>query len=442
MGWRMRALQRRMRQWAARNLARRRFRTRSHVRSLFFLYIGIAVSAAVITVAVQQPAWVRFVVHQIGAGVKQGAQWIVPAMYRTLQPSGESAAAIVEDTLPYRYALDHEPSPATTWLMTLRAWIFVATAYDVWQPDTFLEAELPGYAHLARSGRETVRSPGSDPASNGDTPPMNVPDERRVDDGGTPAQPADDIVPGEPIAGGGTEPDGTSIGRSDDGARDPLQVLREVDWGDEPLVAVLHTHPSEMYRTDTFAPANPNDYHRFDTTDTGVVRVGARIVDILWNEYGIPAVHDTTLHNTPCHHCAYAESRVTAQRLIRSYPSLEFIFDIHRDGAVDVSMLTSVGDETVAQLAIAVGRGHNQWTRNLAAAETIAQLFNEAYPGVFRRILHLDHRYNQDLHPRFLLVEMGNYYDHEKYALRTAEMLAEIIAKALYLERFGEAAWN
>lgn len=381
--------------------------------------------------------------QQLGSGVKQGAQWIVPAMYRTLQPDGESAVGIVQDTLPYRYALDHEPSPATTWLMTLRAWIFVATTYDFWQPDTFLEAELPGYAQLARSGRETVRSPGSDAAPKGDTPPGDdSPDASLVDDSGEPLQPGEDSVPGEHIADGGVEPDEPDVPTPDEGRRDHLQALREVDWGDAPLVAVLHTHPSEMYRTDTFAPTNAHDYHRFDTADTGVVRVGARVVDILWKEYGIPAVHDTTLHNTPCHNCAYAESRVTAQRLIRNYPSLEFMFDIHRDGAVDVSMLASVGDETVAQLAIAVGRGHSQWTRNLAAAETLAQLFNEAYPGVFRRVLHLDHRYNQDLHPRFLIVEMGNYYDHEKYALRTAEMLAEIIAKALYLERFGEAAWD
>lgn len=445
MGWRMRALRRRLRQWAARNFSRGRMRPRSHIRSLFVLYLGITVLAAIVTISVQQPAWVRLAMDQLGAGIKQGAQWIVPAMYRTLQPDGESAVALVEDTLPYRYALDHEPSPATTWLMTLRAWIFMATSYDLWQPTTFLEAELPGYAQVARSGRETVRSPGADTGLKGDTPlpgsgvedgtgPDETSDPLHTPDDGAPIPAQDDLPPDDEIQDA-EEPDVIP-------PHDPLRALREVDWGETPLVAVLHTHPSEMYRTDTFSPANPHDYHRFDTADTGVVRVGARVVDVLWNEYGIPAVHDTTLHNTPCHNCAYVESRATAQQLIRNYPSLEFMFDIHRDGAVEVSMLAGVGDETVAQLALAVGRGHGQWAQNRAAAESLAELFDQSYPGVFRRILHLDHRYNQDLHPRFLIVEMGNYYDHEKYALRTAEMLAEVIAKALYLERFGEPGWT
>lgn len=444
MGWRMRALRRKMRQWAARHFPRRRIRPRSHVRSLLFLYLGIAVLAAIVTVGVQKPAWVRLVIDQLSAGMKQGIEWIVPAMHRTLQPDAESVIALVEDTLPYRYALDHEPSPSTTWLMTFRAWIFMATAYDFSQPTTYLEAELPGYAQVARSGREAVRSPAGDSGGKGD---MQLPG-RGAEEPPDPWPDGPDS-PSHPAEWGGDEgtdlpgdPTDSSLEEPGSASDDPHRALKEVDWGVAPLVAVLHTHPSEMYRTDEFAPRNPHDYHRFDTADTGVVRVGARVVDILWNEYGIPAVHDTTLHNTPCHNCAYAESRVTAQELIRNYPTLEYMFDIHRDGAVEVSMLASVDDETVAQLALAVGRGHNQWTRNLTAAEGIAELFNEAYPGVFRRILHLDHRYNQDLHPRFLIIEMGNYYDHEQFALRTAEILAEVIAKALYNERFGERAWD
>ena len=75
-----------------------------------------------------------------------------------------------------------------------------------------------------------------------------------------------------------------------------------------------------------------------------------------------------------------------------------------------------------------------------AFARRVAEIMNLRQPGLFRRIIYLNGVYNQDLHPRALLVEIGNYYDHEAYALRSAELLAAVLAEVLYEELHGGRA--
>src|SRR5690606_41216800 len=74
----------------------------------------------------------------------------------------------------------------------------------------------------------------------------------------------------------------------------PLERLQAVAWGDDCRVLIYHTHTSEMYRTDSFAPAQPEQYHLFNSTDTGIVRVGRALARRL-EELGIPACHVTAV---------------------------------------------------------------------------------------------------------------------------------------------------
>lgn len=374
--------------------------------------------------------------------VHNGVEWLAPTLGRSLVSEPEQAVRLVVSTLPRFQNSDHERPPSVTWAMTLRSWIYAATGYDVAQPTSFLEVELPGYAAVARQQRERLRTPM--PPHPGDDLVERLPPEMPVPPSSPDEPPL--IIEPEKLPVPGLPDDTAKEHRLETPQRFRTlgELLAAAEWGDEPLIAVLHTHPSEMYRTDTFAPSEPHDYHLFDTAETGIIRVGARLVETLWQRYGIPAVHDTTLHNTPCHSCAYRESRKTVEDLLRRYPSLLLILDVHRDGAENVSMLTTIDDEAVAQVAVVVGRPsardlgrHPRWSENDRFANELAELMVQRYPGLFRRVLHLSGVYNQDLHPRFLLLEVGNYYDHERHALRAAELLADVIAEALYITRFG-----
>ncbi|MBE3598232.1 MAG: stage II sporulation protein P [Limnochordaceae bacterium] len=210
-------------------------------------------------------------------------------------------------------------------------------------------------------------------------------------------------------------------------------------------VAVYHTHTSEMYRTPDFHPSDPLEYHRFGTTDTGVVRVGKALVDAL-NALGIPAVHITTIHDYPSHDLAYVRSMETARALVERYPSLRLLIDLHRDAPQEGGDLeTSVDGESVAQLALVVGTGRDgaEEKSNLAVARALAAELDSRFPGLLRRlILRPGRYYNQQVHPGALLIEVGSYRSQEAAARRSALLLAQGIAALLLKSPFPRSAWS
>lgn len=237
--------------------------------------------------------------------------------------------------------------------------------------------------------------------------------------------------PPEPIPAPGAPP-----GPSRVTLRQPLRSV----W-----VAVYHTHASEMYRADSFAPEDPQAYHRFGTTDTGILRVGATLVRAL-NEYGIPAIHLTTLHDTPDFRSAYARSLETARTLVERYPSLRLLIDLHRDAPQEGgALITSVDGEEAAKIAIVVGTGDGgkEGASNLAAARLLADELDARFPGLLRRIIvQPGRRYNQHVHPGALLIEIGSYRSREEAALRSARLLAQAIAAMLLRSPFPQRVWG
>lgn len=391
-----------------------------------------------------QPKTVFAMVQHASAHVRSHIQHVAVYTYDQLYQQTDDAEKLIAQALPRFQSYDHYGSPGMNFSMFMRSALFAVVGYDIADPTAMFETSLANADfHLS-----------SAPAAGS---LWNIFDDLGPEDSVvteiTPPQSPDTILPPEQDDEE-ERPRLPDIGRIEPEQQPEREerlpqtredVLAVADWGNAPLIAVVHTHPSEMYRTDTFRPYESHEYHRFDSTNTGIVRVGAQFVNTLQQKYNIPAIHDTTLHNTPCHSCAYRESRQTMQQLVAAYPSLLMILDIHRDGAENVSMLTTVGDEQIAQVTIVTGQPpvgeqtrHPQWQRNQEFAQRVASKMNNRYPGMFRQAMQLTGVYNQDLHPRALLLEVGNYYDHELHALRTAELLADIFAELIYERFFGK----
>lgn len=235
------------------------------------------------------------------------------------------------------------------------------------------------------------------------------------------------------LPGGDTPP-------SDITSDDPWERLRAVSWGDECRVLIYHTHTSEMYRTDSFAPSAADQYHVFNTADTGIVTVGRAIKEHL-EQFGIPSCHLTNVHDWPSHPRAYIEARATVEQFLRHNPQIDIVMDVHRDAPP--GLVATVGGHRAAQLAFVVGTHagmHPRWPENVAFGRALAELIEERFPGLFRRVIERpDARLNQDLHPRAILVEIGSYDTHLNEALLSAELFAEIIADMLHIIRFGHS---
>lgn len=403
---------------------------------LLWLSLTIAVVFAVVSWRDVLPQPLASGWKQLGSAVEDGVGRALPVLARPFQPAAEHAYQLVVNSLPRPGPAGDRRSLYETARAALRAGLYRLIGYDPGHPASVFEAELVGYAVYVRSRTDATVDTASTQSAAGVTSPV-VPSPS-VPRGREPSL----QIPAPPDRDG---PPGTVPPPLPDDLLDRDEWLRDAAWGDGPLIAVFHTHTSEMYRRDDFAPADAHEYHRFGTVDTGIVRVGERLAATLRERYGIPVIHDTTLHDTPCHSCAYVESRKTVESLLRQYPSLKIIVDVHRDGAVDLSMVAAVGEDEAAQVALVVGRPantsrHPRWQENDAFARRVAEIMNLRQPGLFRRIIYLNGVYNQDLHPRALLVEIGNYYDHEAYALRSAELLAAVLAEVLYEELHGGRA--
>lgn len=348
-----------------------------------------------------------------------------------------------------------------SWRTVVRYAVRALTGVDVIDPVSVLAFELPGFDALVEAGdalpasaRTLVLPTPSGPRSS-TLPRLPSPGPQPPADPTDPTAPTAPLLPGSPTPGPDSgqqptpplppeeQPPTIPTPPADPPPMSPLDRLRSVAWGDECRVLIYHTHTSEMYRTAEFAPVDPDMYHVFNTTDTGIVHVGRAMADYL-EQVGIPTCHLTAIHDWPSHPRAYIEARATVERFLQQNPHVDIVLDVHRDAPPD--LVTTVAGRRAAQIAFVLGTNtgmHPSWPQNAAFARSLADLLNERYPGLFRRIIDRpDARLNQDLHPRAILVEIGSYDTHLSEALTSAEMFAEVVADMLYMMRFGRSVFD
>jgi stage II sporulation protein P len=193
-----------------------------------------------------------------------------------------------------------------------------------------------------------------------------------------------------------------------------------------------------MYRTSDFTPATSDQSHRFNTADTGVVRVGEVLARTLSEKYGIPVVHSKAIHDFPSHAHSYTNAARTVRSLLAKYPSIQVVLDVHRDAAENATYVREVGGTQISQVMVVVSKLgetkpslHPNWQSNMRFAQSLEQTMQALYPGMLRHYPPVSARYNQNLQKNMVLLEFGNYQDDEKYALRSAAMYADVVAMML-----------
>jgi stage II sporulation protein P len=197
----------------------------------------------------------------------------------------------------------------------------------------------------------------------------------------------------------------------------------------KPLVAIYHTHTSEAYIPSFGADHAPGG-QRGD-----IVAVGAALVKAL-GKYGIVGIQSTTVHDYPSFLKAYGASEITARKMLADYPSLQMIFDIHRDAGTRAECTAVINGTPVAKITIVVATGQPNleqphWKQNYAFAKLIDAKLNQKFPGVSGGIQLTPWRYNEHLHPRALLLEVGCEHNSEEEAARSMAMLAQVLAEII-----------
>lgn len=197
----------------------------------------------------------------------------------------------------------------------------------------------------------------------------------------------------------------------------------------KPLVGIYHTHTSE-----SFVP-NTGMTHRKGGQAGEIVSVGDALVKQL-KRFDVQAVHSRQVHDYPSFMKAYGPSEITAKKMLAENPSLQILLDIHRDAEKRENSIVEYNGTTFSRMAIVVAIGQEDliqphWQDNLAFAKVIDEKMNTYFPGLSRGIQTVEWRYNQHLHPRALLFEVGSQETSLEEAERSVEVLGSILVEIL-----------
>lgn len=213
-------------------------------------------------------------------------------------------------------------------------------------------------------------------------------------------------------------------------------LARPLSWqlfAEEPAVLILHTHATESY---TRAGEKYKESSAWRTVDEGynLLSVGEAVAKLL-NEAGIPTLQDRQMHDYPSYNGSYTRSRKSVREILEENPTISLILDLHRDasgeGSAQMRTRAVVNGEPSAQLMVVVGTNHKGYEENLSLGLKLHALLEKTHPGLMRPLQLRAQRFNQDLLPGALLIEVGAAGNTREEALRAATALAEgVIALA------------
>lgn len=186
------------------------------------------------------------------------------------------------------------------------------------------------------------------------------------------------------------------------------------------LVAVYHTHSDESYEPNSGTASKP--------WNGDIFRVGTELSNLL-RGLGVRVYHDATRHD-PHDGLAYLRSRRTAARLLRQRP--DALFDIHRDTPPAHTYLSWVKGERLARVLMVVGQQNPLLPANQTFAFALKAYADQHFPGLVQGILFKNSDYNQDLHPRSLLLEVGTTHNTLADAERGIQLFGRVVAGVLY----------
>ena len=202
-------------------------------------------------------------------------------------------------------------------------------------------------------------------------------------------------------------------------AREKPFILEE----EKPLLLIYHTHTSE-----SFLPVSGKVYT--DDLEQTVVFLGAALAGILQEEYGIPVLHHKEIFDQP-RNKSYQKAAPVIEEILQQNPQIEVVLDLHRDGVPRRVTTADISGEATARVLFVIETRQQEWSGNLRFALFLESILQDKYPGFSRGILkRVFAHYNQHLHPRSLIVEIGGHENDREELLRAIPMLAEALGEA------------
>ena len=216
----------------------------------------------------------------------------------------------------------------------------------------------------------------------------------------------------------------------------PKLLAKPLEWSlraEDPTVLILHTHSTESYTKNGETYEETSAWRTLDE-HYNMLSIGETLAECL-QEAGISVIQDRKMHDYPSYNGSYTDARKTIRQMLKEYPSISLVLDLHRDASGgekgQLRTLATVEGAPSAQLMVVVGTNHEGYEENLSLGLKLHVLLEQRYPGIMRPLQLRAQRFNQDLNPGALIMEVGAAGNTHEEALRAVRKLAEgIIALA------------
>ena len=205
---------------------------------------------------------------------------------------------------------------------------------------------------------------------------------------------------------------------------------------DAPLVLIIHTHATEAFMAEGATHyIDEGEIARSSDTEENMVAVGAEFARVL-EENGINTLHCTILHDAESYRLSYQRSAETIQKYLKEYPSIQYVFDLHRDSIMRssgelVSAISSANGKNCAQIMPVVSGGFEGFEENLTFALKLRNSLNESYKNICRPVCLRESTYNQNLAPVSVLLEIGTSGNTLSEAKSGAALAAQAVAELI-----------
>lgn len=199
-----------------------------------------------------------------------------------------------------------------------------------------------------------------------------------------------------------------------------------------PVILIYHTHSQEGYSDSEIGDEKKS-----------VLGLGDELEKLL-EEEGFSVLHHKGKYDVGDRNHAYSNAAPALEQLLKKYPSIQVVIDLHRDGVPETThLVTEVNGKKTAQIMFFNGLSRTTTQGNIThlpnpyIEENLALSFQlelaakEYYPNFARKTYLKGYRYNMHMCPKSILVEVGaqtNTYEEAKNAMKP---LSDILCKVL-----------
>jgi stage II sporulation protein P len=189
------------------------------------------------------------------------------------------------------------------------------------------------------------------------------------------------------------------------------------------------THSAESY--------TPNSGQARLDGQRGLINQVAATIEERLNAKGLPAEFIDTIHDYPDYNKSYTNSRVTVNKIVTANKNILGLFDIHRDSIPGEGKAATVNirGKKCARILIVVGTNERKpnpnWQQNRQFAEQLYQQAEKMYPGLIKGVITKAGTYNQEFHPRALLLEFGSDQNTLDDVTNSAQLFSDVLIEVL-----------